>query len=187
MSDKADDSSPMIPGRSLTIESHKTAAGSSPPDTTKSPIEKSGPQFNVWYWEYPIEGVNYIASADIARGDSGDYSTFHAINTKTMKISAEFKGKIPPDQFAVVVYDIARRFNNDDFPEFTSPMIDILKPSRIFSPIFWSSKIFLILLCTSLIEVWALFRTLSGRSSSAKSICASIYDSDFINFSLNFS
>ena len=79
---------------------------------SKQPMEKSGPGNNVWYWEYPIEGVNYILSADIARGDSGDYSTFHVINVKNMSIASEFKGKIPPDQFASVVYDIARRFNN---------------------------------------------------------------------------
>ena len=80
--------------------------------STRSPIEKSGPGNNVWYWEYPIEGVNYILSADIARGDSGDYSAFHVINTANMSISSEFKGKIPPDQFAILVYDIAKRFNN---------------------------------------------------------------------------
>ena len=78
---------------------------------TKSPIEKSGPSNNIWYWEYPLSGVNYIISCDIARGDSGDYSTFHVINTKDMSIASEFKGKIPPDQFASVVYDISNRFN----------------------------------------------------------------------------
>jgi len=78
---------------------------------SKEPIEKSGPNNNIWYWEYPIEEVNYILSADIARGDSGDYSTFHVINTKNMSISSEFKGKIPPDQFASLVYDVAKRFN----------------------------------------------------------------------------
>jgi hypothetical protein len=78
----------------------------------KSPIEKSGPQGNIWYWEYPLEGVSYNLSADIARGDSGDYSTFHVINSNSLSVSCEFKGKIPPDQFASVVYDIGRRFNN---------------------------------------------------------------------------
>ncbi len=80
--------------------------------STRSPIEKSGPNNNVWYWEYPLEGVNYILSADIARGDSGDYSTLHVINTSNMSVSVEFKGKIPPDQFAILVYDIAKRFNH---------------------------------------------------------------------------
>lgn len=78
---------------------------------TKSPIEKSGPGNCVWYWEYPLEGVNYFVSADVARGDSGDYSTFHVINTKTLSVAAEFKEKIPPDHFATLLYDIARRFN----------------------------------------------------------------------------
>ena len=80
--------------------------------STKAPIEKSGPEYNVWYWEYPIEGVSYICSADIARGDSGDYSAFHIINTKDNSIAVEYKGKIPPDHFASLIYDSARRFNN---------------------------------------------------------------------------
>jgi hypothetical protein len=78
---------------------------------TQEPMEKSGPGSNIWYWEYPIREHKYIISADISRGDSGDYSTFHVIDTNKMKIAAEFKGKIPPDQFAIVVYDIANRFN----------------------------------------------------------------------------
>ena len=80
--------------------------------STKSPIEKSGPEYNVWYWEYPLEGVNYVCSADISRGDSGDYSAFHIINTKDNSIAVEYKGKIPPDHFASLLYDVARRFNN---------------------------------------------------------------------------
>ena len=79
--------------------------------STKSPMEKSGPGNNVWYWNYPIQGEKYVLSADIARGDSGDYSAFHVINTKDLTISAEFKGKIPPDQFGILCYDTARRFN----------------------------------------------------------------------------
>ena len=79
---------------------------------TCQPIEKSGPNNNVWYWEYPIEGNSYILSADIARGDSGDYSTFHVINCSNQTIASEFKGKITPDHFASLIYDIGKRFNN---------------------------------------------------------------------------
>jgi hypothetical protein len=79
---------------------------------TNQPIEKSGPKYNVWYWEYPIEGHNYILSADIARGDSGDYSAFHILNANTKSVSVEFKGKITPDHFASLIYDMAKRFNN---------------------------------------------------------------------------
>lgn len=78
---------------------------------TRAPIEKSGPEQSIWFWEYPLEGVNYVIGADISRGDSADYSTFHVINTKTLDVSAECKTKIPPDKFASVLYDVARRFN----------------------------------------------------------------------------
>lgn len=78
---------------------------------TKSPIERSGPEQSIWYWEYPIEGRNYVLGADVSRGDSGDYSTFHVIDTKTLSIACECKTKIPPDKFAQVLYDIARRYN----------------------------------------------------------------------------
>jgi hypothetical protein len=79
---------------------------------TTQPIEKSGPQYNIWYWEYPIEGNNYILSADVARGDSGDYSTFHVLNAYTQTVAAEFRSKITPDHFASLIYDVAKRYND---------------------------------------------------------------------------
>ena len=78
---------------------------------TNHPIEKSGPQGNVWYWKYPVEGIHYVLSADVSRGDSGDYSTLHVINTKDMSVDVEYKGKMPPDHFASLIYDVAKRYN----------------------------------------------------------------------------
>ena len=46
------------------------------------PIEMSGPNNAVWYWDYPKEGVKYLISADVARGDGKDYSTLHVYNCK---------------------------------------------------------------------------------------------------------
>lgn len=45
--------------------------------------------------EIPLSSHNYIMSADVARGDSKDYSTFHIIDTGEGEIVAEYKGKIP--------------------------------------------------------------------------------------------
>jgi len=78
---------------------------------TCSPIEKSGPDGNVWYWHYPLDGVEYVISADVSRGDSNDYSTFHVFNCTNLSIECEFKGKLAPDEFAILLYDIARRYN----------------------------------------------------------------------------
>ena len=78
----------------------------------ETPIEKWGPGGNVWQWKYPGENDEYVIGADIARGDGGDYSTFQVIDKKTCEQVAEFRGKIPPDQFGVLLAEAGKRFNN---------------------------------------------------------------------------
>ncbi len=78
----------------------------------KTPIEKWGPENNVWVWKYSLASHKYIISADVARGDSKDYSTFHVIDTNESEVVAEFKGKIPPDQFAGLLVEAAKRYND---------------------------------------------------------------------------
>ena len=78
----------------------------------KSPIERWGPQAGVWLWKYPLEDRKYIISADVSRGDASDFSTFHVIDTHDSEIVCEFKGKSPPDEFAVVLAETGRRFLN---------------------------------------------------------------------------
>jgi hypothetical protein len=78
----------------------------------EKPIEKWGPEGNVWQWKYPQSEDSFVISADIARGDSGDFSAFQVIDTKTCEQIAEYKGKIPPDQFAILLAEAGKRFNN---------------------------------------------------------------------------
>jgi len=77
----------------------------------RAPIERTGPNQDVWVWRYPREGHRYIISADIARGDSGDNSVFHIFNTDTRTVDVEFKGKLAPDNMAQLLYDWGRRYN----------------------------------------------------------------------------
>ena len=77
----------------------------------KSPMEKWGPENNVWVWKYSLSDHKYIISADVSRGDSKDYSAFHVIDTNTSEVVCEFKGKIPPDQFAVLLVEAGKRYN----------------------------------------------------------------------------
>ena len=76
-------------------------------------------------------------------------------------------------------------FNRLDLPALVGPTIAILKPSRIISPTFWSFKILLISFKTSEESFFIFPKFSSGRSSSGKSILASINDKVFNNFSLN--
>jgi len=78
----------------------------------ETPIEKWGPDGGVWQWKYPGKEDEYVISADVARGDGGDYSTFQVIDRKTCEQIAEFRGRIPPDQFGVLLAEAGRRFND---------------------------------------------------------------------------
>ena len=78
----------------------------------RPPLERWGPEMNVWVWKYALSEHSYIISADIARGDAKDYSTFHVIDAKESEIVAEYKGKIPPDQFAILLNEAGMRYNN---------------------------------------------------------------------------
>ena len=78
----------------------------------ETPIEKWGPEGNVWQWKYPEKDVEYVISADVARGDGGDYSAFQVIDSRTCEQIAEFRGKLPPDQFGILLAEAGKRFND---------------------------------------------------------------------------
>jgi hypothetical protein len=79
-----------------------------------NPIEKMGQQTELWVFEKPIDSHNYIVSADVARGDGGDYSAFHIIDVLpngTLKQVAEFKGKIDTIAYANLLYNVSKEYN----------------------------------------------------------------------------
>ena len=78
----------------------------------KPPVEKEGPQNGVWIWRKPEQGKKYVISSDVARGDSGDYSTFHVIDYETCEVCAEFMGKIPPDRLADLLFEYGKKYND---------------------------------------------------------------------------
>ena len=81
-------------------------------DNIKNPIEKTSYQSGLWIWRHPVEGKKYVIGADIARGDSADFSTFHIIDNETCEVVAEFMGKIPPDKLADLLFEWGRKYND---------------------------------------------------------------------------
>ena len=75
------------------------------------PRERAGEDRNVWIWKYPLSEHSYIVTADIARGDSQDFSTFHIIDIDEGECVVEYKGKIPPDRFAELLNEFGLRYN----------------------------------------------------------------------------
>jgi hypothetical protein len=69
---------------------------------------------NVWIWDDPVVGGNYIISCDVSRGDAQDYSAFHVLRIDTAPVVqvAEYKGKIKPDQLGVLLVAVSQLYNN---------------------------------------------------------------------------
>lgn len=103
------------------------------------PIEKTGFDHNVWVWYHPEVGHSYVMSADVSRGDSTDFSTFHIIDVVTGFVAAEYKGKIPPDRFGDLINEYGLRYNkavvcpeNNTFGYTTCTRLKELKYPRLY-------------------------------------------------------
>lgn len=79
--------------------------------TLKEPLEKRGMGQNLWVWEYPDYSRQYMVVADVARGDSKDYSAFHIIDVESCTQVAEFKDQVPTKDFGRILFNIATEYN----------------------------------------------------------------------------
>ena len=76
----------------------------------KEPSEKRGVDGNLWIWESPDYTKSYMVVADVARGDSTDYSGFHVFDIESCTQVAEYKGKISPKEYGNVLVGIATEY-----------------------------------------------------------------------------
>jgi hypothetical protein len=78
----------------------------------KDPIEKRGVDSNFWIWEYANYNKSYMVVADVARGDSTDYSAFHVFDIEACHQVAEYKGKIGTTEYGNMLIAVATEYNN---------------------------------------------------------------------------
>ena len=76
------------------------------------PKYRTGFDRNLWIWENYNPSEKYFISADVARGDGKDYSTALIFKANTMEIVAEYRGKLTPDLFSKVLYDVGLEYGN---------------------------------------------------------------------------
>ena len=76
------------------------------------PAERRGVDGNLWVWESPDYQKSYMVVADVARGDSQDYSAFHIIDIENCVQVGEYKGKLSPKDFGNVLVGIASEYND---------------------------------------------------------------------------
>ena len=80
-------------------------------NNTLEPKYVSGSDNELWVWEEPIEGHEYILSSDVSRGDGADSSTFVVVDFTTMTEVVEYQGKVPPDKLADILYEYGMLYN----------------------------------------------------------------------------
>jgi len=76
------------------------------------PMERRGVDGNLWVWEGVDYSKSYMVVADVARGDSSDYSAFHIFDIENCTQVAEYKGKLSPKDFGNVLVGIAAEYND---------------------------------------------------------------------------
>ena len=78
----------------------------------QDPVEKTGFDGNLWKWEYPDYSKSYMVIADVARGDSSDYSACHVIDVESCEQVAEYKGKLDTKDYGNFLVSLATEYNN---------------------------------------------------------------------------
>ena len=76
------------------------------------PMEKRGIDGNYWIWEPPNYTKTYVVSADVARGDGGDYSALHVIDVDNLSQVAEYRGKMNTKDFGNFCVQVATEYND---------------------------------------------------------------------------
>ena len=81
-------------------------------ETVREPIERRDIGQVYWLFDYPDPMKTYMVTADVARGDGADYSTFHVMEVDTMVQVAEYKEHISTKEFSRKLVATAVEWNN---------------------------------------------------------------------------
>ncbi len=78
----------------------------------EDPVERRGIEGSLWLWDQPDYSRQYIVVADVARGDSTDYSAFHIIDVENVEQVGEYRGRLSPKDYGNLLVGIATEYNN---------------------------------------------------------------------------
>lgn len=81
-------------------------------DNVKEPVSRFPTNPDVWIWKNPIKDHQYVIAADVAMGNSTDYSAFCVADLNENEIVCEYKGKIAPDNFADLLMEVGYFYNS---------------------------------------------------------------------------
>jgi len=77
----------------------------------RDPIKKSGPRKAIWNWAFAKPDKEYIITADVARGDGKDFSTYEVFDLESYEQIEEFKAKVTTTEFVQLLLKAATTYN----------------------------------------------------------------------------
>lgn len=80
-------------------------------NNVKEPKIILGSEKEIWIWEEPQEGHEYLLAGDVSRGDGADYSVIEIIDFTTMEQVFEYRSKIQPDLFGLIINEWGLKYN----------------------------------------------------------------------------
>lgn len=78
----------------------------------KDPIQIRGATNDVWIWKFVDYTKSYLITADVARGDGDDNSTFHIFDIETLEQVAEYQGKMGTREFGKMLAAYGHEYNS---------------------------------------------------------------------------
>jgi hypothetical protein len=78
----------------------------------QDPVERRFMGGDFWIWQYADYSKQYLVCADVARGDSSDYSAFHVIDATTCEQVAEYKSQVDTRTYGNMLVSVATEYNN---------------------------------------------------------------------------
>lgn len=80
--------------------------------TSIPPYEMRNVDRGLYIFAEPTPQTKYFISADVARGDGRDYSAAHVWDAQTMSQVAEYYGKLPVEEYALLLCEIGKEYND---------------------------------------------------------------------------
>lgn len=78
---------------------------------TSDPMDKKGPDNQLWVWKYPEPKHQYLICADVSLGGDGDYCAAHVLDLMSVEQVAEYKSHITPGDFGHMLVSLAEQYN----------------------------------------------------------------------------
>lgn len=91
-------------------------------NNVRDPKYTAGAEEEIWIWEEPQEGHQYIMGVDVSRGDGEDSSTIVVVDFTTMEQVMEYQGKIQPDLLAQLVEEYGNLYKSYTVVDVTGGM-----------------------------------------------------------------